>query len=212
MKIYFFGLLFLSNFYCQAQTLEEWTSQGTTQIKYLLEQIAAQKVYLERLSNAYRTIHKGADIIGDIKGKRISIHSLYFNSLSLINPGIADRDFLTAIFLKQKAAIKNLKYTQDLMKNTSFSAGLRNYILQASNRAISGVNKTADALIEIFEPSQLNMTDEERMKRLNASACEVNAVLLFSTAILQQVKALLDENKQRPKQLSHFLQLSGIEN
>ena len=211
MKIYFLFILFLLNSYCRAQTIAEWTEQGATQVKYLLEQIAAQKVYLDRVSKAYDIVQKGADVISDIKQKRFSIHSLYFNSLSLINPRLAGGDCVKDILSKEKKTVQNFLYAQQLIRSSLFSDALRNYVLQVSDNAIIEVSKLTDALIEVFEPSKLNMTDEERMKRVNASASDANAILLFSTSIVQQVRTLSDEKKQLSKQIAHSLQLSGIE-
>jgi hypothetical protein len=49
------------------QNAQEWTRQKKTQIKYLLQQIAANKVYIEYIEKGYNIARKGLQTIHDIK-------------------------------------------------------------------------------------------------------------------------------------------------
>ena len=70
------------------QTIEEWTQQKQTQIKYLLNQIAANKVYIGYLQKGYSIASKGLSTIGQIKNGEFTLHQDFFNRLLSINPAI----------------------------------------------------------------------------------------------------------------------------
>src|SRR5690349_3244190 len=72
----------------QAQTVEEWTNQKKTQIKYLVLQIAALKQDTSVIERGYYIAEEGLDVIQSIKKGDFNLHSDYFNSLKKVNPKI----------------------------------------------------------------------------------------------------------------------------
>jgi hypothetical protein len=71
----------------QTPNWNEWFRQKKTQLKYLAEQIAALKVYLEYLKKGYDVAQKGLSTIELIKSGSFSLHKDYFNSLKQVSPG-----------------------------------------------------------------------------------------------------------------------------
>ena len=71
-----------------AQTFQEWTQQKKTQIKYLVQQIAAFQVYIGYVEKGYSIAKKGLNAISNIKHGDFSMHNDYFNSLKIVNPKI----------------------------------------------------------------------------------------------------------------------------
>ena len=51
----------------QSQVLDEWTNQSATQKKYLVQQIASLKVYIDYLEKGYNITEKGLNTISDLK-------------------------------------------------------------------------------------------------------------------------------------------------
>src|SRR5690606_18622695 len=85
------GLLLVGIMLCgflHSQTIEEWTQQKQTQIKYLINQVAANKVYLEYIQKGYAIAGKGLSVIGQIKNGNFTLHKDFFNGLLSINPSI----------------------------------------------------------------------------------------------------------------------------
>jgi len=74
-----------------AQNWQEWFRQKKTQRKYLVQQIAALKVYLEYLKEGYAVAKKGLNLVGDIKDGNFNSHAEYFGSLKLVNPSVQPR-------------------------------------------------------------------------------------------------------------------------
>jgi hypothetical protein len=93
------------------QTTEEWTAQDKTQIEYLLQQIAAQKVYLDYLEKGYGIAKSGLHAIRDIKKGDFNLHSDYFNALREVNPEIKSSPKVGDIIFLQLRIIKEAKAT-----------------------------------------------------------------------------------------------------
>jgi len=71
--IYVTIIILLSGAQVNAQTWNEWFRQKKTQKKYLVQQIAALKVYLKYLKQGYRIVDKGLSLVGDIKDGNLVI-------------------------------------------------------------------------------------------------------------------------------------------
>ena len=90
------------------QTIEEWTQQKQTQIKYLLNQVAANKVYIEYLQKGYSIASKGLTTIGQIKNGEYTLHKDFFNALLSINPAIKNWSKVAGIVAIQVQIIKQV--------------------------------------------------------------------------------------------------------
>src|SRR5258706_14560273 len=90
MKKIIMGFVMCSASFCSihAQTAEEWTQQKKTQIKYLLQQIAANKVYIDYLEKGYSIARNGLQTIQNIKKGDFNLHFNFFDSLKKVNPKI----------------------------------------------------------------------------------------------------------------------------
>jgi hypothetical protein len=71
-----------------SQTLAEWTQQKKTQIEYLLDQIAANKVFIDYAQKGYAIAKLGLNTIEDIKSGDFNLHRDLFHSLEIVNPSI----------------------------------------------------------------------------------------------------------------------------
>lgn len=77
-------LLLTGNWPCRSQIIKELFDQKATQKKYLIEQIAALKVYSEALQKGYEIAKDGLNLIADIKNKDLDLHKDYFSSLKKV--------------------------------------------------------------------------------------------------------------------------------
>jgi len=88
MKTILVILLLALSMFSYSQTVEEWTKQKKTQIKYLLQQIAANKVYLDYIEKGYGIARNGLNTIQSIKKGDFNLHSDFVSSLIKVNPKI----------------------------------------------------------------------------------------------------------------------------
>src|SRR4051812_23729293 len=87
-KLVLLIFVFISVKVCNAQTFDEWFKQNKTQRKYLIQQIAAFKVYIGYVQKGYSIAKKGLTTIGSIKNGDLNLHNEFFSSLKNVNPGI----------------------------------------------------------------------------------------------------------------------------
>src|SRR6185436_16805017 len=81
-------LIVVSGASAYSQTLAEWTQQKKTQIQYLLDQIAANKVLIDYVEKGYAIAELGLTNIQDIKSGDFELHRDFFRSLEIVNPTI----------------------------------------------------------------------------------------------------------------------------
>lgn len=63
-------------------------SQAQNQIRLYIQQIAANKVYIEYLQQGYKIVKNGLNTIGNIKDGHFSLDKDFFNGLQHINPKV----------------------------------------------------------------------------------------------------------------------------
>src|ERR1700746_1671157 len=83
-----------------AQTFNEWFHQKETRIKYMLEQMASNQVYLQYLEEGYEVARKGWIAIQSIKEGDYRLHELFFNSLSIPNSKIQKLGLVADLLLR----------------------------------------------------------------------------------------------------------------
>src|SRR5690242_12522106 len=85
-----------------AQTFNEWLRQKKTQKQYLLQQVAALKVYLEYLKKGYKIVDKGLTIVGDIKQGKFDLDIEYLESLKNVNSAVSGSAKVASIVAYQR--------------------------------------------------------------------------------------------------------------
>src|SRR5690242_17273529 len=104
------------------QNTQEWTRQKKTQIKYLLQQIAANKVYIEYIEKGYNIAHKGLQTIHDIKKGDFNLSFNFFESQKNVNPKIKAWAKVADVIAYQIRIIKTAKQTQlDIRETGQFT-------------------------------------------------------------------------------------------
>jgi hypothetical protein len=107
---------------CYSQTLAEWTKQKKTQIKYLLQQIAANKVYLDYIEKGYGIAKDGLNTIQNFKKGDFSLHQEFIASLSKVNPKIKSYSRVADVISYQIRIVKDMAtVTKNLRESEQFS-------------------------------------------------------------------------------------------
>lgn len=86
-KILFLSLLVST--LTKAQTFDEWFRQNKTQLKYLGQQIAALKAYIQTTDNGYNDTQQATTTIASIKQGDLDLHTGYFTGQKSVKPAIA---------------------------------------------------------------------------------------------------------------------------
>ena len=182
-----------------AQTLEEWTQQKKTQIKYLLQQIAANQAYIHSLQKGYNIAKTGLQSINDIKHGDFNLHRDFFNSLRDINPAIKNFQTVADIVTLQAEIIND---TRSLIKNIrasgQFTPAEITYVKNASDHLLSQCANDIDALIETTTQGETAINDAERIKIIGGIYKSMQDKFSFCKSFSQSV-ALLAMQRSREK-------------
>lgn len=152
----------------QAQTFSEWFRQKKTQKKYLIQQIAALQVYIGYAQKGYSIAKEGLNTIGDFKRGEFNLHTGYFNSLKSVNPKIKQYAKVADIIAMQVAIIQGYNRThRQVQQSGVFNGEELDYIRRVLSRLLDDCENTLDELITVTTDGNLEMKDDERMKRID---------------------------------------------
>lgn len=137
------------------------------QIKLYLQQIAANKVYIEYLQKGYKIARKGLTLIGNIKNGEFSLHKDFFGSLKAINPRIKNMAKVADIITAQVKIINSYKKSYHRIINSKqFTAAEVDYIHTVFIKLLDDTAETLDELLAIITADHYQMSDDERIKRI----------------------------------------------
>ena len=176
----------LALFFCvqsHAQTWDEWFAQKKTQKKYLLQQIAALQTYMATAEKGYKIASDGIHTISNIKNGEFNLHSLFFNSLKTVNPKIKNAAIVAEIIAYQIAIVNKFKNISKQNLNTD-EVG---YISKVYSNVLAEGLKDINALITIITDNQLQMTDDERIKRIAALHTGMQDKFMFSQSFVNDL-------------------------
>jgi hypothetical protein len=139
------------------------------QAEVLLKQIAALQIYIGYAQKGYSVAKKGLNTIGDFKRGEFNLHTDYFNSLKTVNPKIKKYARVAEIISLQVKIIKSYGtiYGQ-IQQDDLFHGDEVDYIKRVFDRLIENCDDNLEELITIVTDGQLEMKDDERMKRIDA--------------------------------------------
>lgn len=162
------ALMLLSNI-CRGQTADEWFKQKKTQTKYLIQQIAALKMYMGFANKGYSIAQNGLKTIDYFKKGEWHLHSDFFNSLNIINPEIKNYAKVADIIALQALILHSYRNTyQQIKQNDLFNAGEVDYIQQVYNILIKSCAADLDDITSVVTPRDWKLKDDERFKRIDA--------------------------------------------
>ena len=205
-----FALLFLQ---AKAQTPVELFQQGATQKKYLLQQIAAFRMYIDYLQKGYSIAKQGLNTISDIKHGEFNLHKDYFNSLRAVNPKIKNYSKVADIVSLQVSIIKVYKEASKRVKQSgSFNAEEISYINGVFGRLMDDCSKVIDELIAVTTSGELEMKDDERLKRIDAMFSDLQDKYGFIQSFSNEAKLLVAWRNQEQNNIQSSRALNGIKN
>lgn len=150
--------------HCQAQTFAEWFSQKKTQKKYLLQQIAALQVYAGYLKQGYQIANGGlGNIIGSLKDE-FNLHSAYYSQLKAVNPVVKKDPKVNDILIWQSDILRTVS---KLSKVNYLTSNEKQYVGKVNGALLADCDEQITALQILLTNNQLELSDDERIKRLN---------------------------------------------
>jgi hypothetical protein len=174
-----------------AQTLEEWTQQKNTKIEYLLQQIAANKVYIDHLQKGYSIARHGLQTIQNSKGGEFNLHFDFFESLKNINPNIKNWTRVADIIIYQVRIVKAVKQAmRNIREAMQFTGDELDHCEKVFDNLLEECLKNLDELILVTTEGKLEMADDERMKRIDKLYTDMQDKVAFSSSFSNEMGIL----------------------
>lgn len=191
MKWLFMASAILFCLSAHSQTTEEWLNQKQTKIKRLMEQIAANAVYIEYARQGYQIITTGLHLIRDINWGDLLQHTNFFQSLANLNPFIRRTRLAGSV----TAAALRLQRWADAVERILDGSGelssqekywvkdrVRAVLREASGEITDGAH--------IFLKDQSLLTDDQRLKRIQGLLGGLQDKLSFMQSLATTLKQL----------------------
>lgn len=170
-------------FTADAQTWSEWFRQKKTQKKYLLQQIAALKVYIDYAQKGYQIAADGINAVRDIKRGDFNLHEAFFNSLSQVNPVIKKYAKVAGILAYQLKIISGARQAlKDVSASKQFTAEEIEYCKTVFEFLFSECKRSGDELITVITTGEAQMKDAERLKRIDKIYLDMQEKYAFSAS------------------------------
>lgn len=195
----------------QSPNWNEWFRQKKTQRKYLIQQIAALKVYLEYLKKGYDIAQKGLTTIGDIKNGTFNLDKDYFSSLKQVNPVVRNSPKVNAVLAYQHSIVKDFKKLyEDSRDEEMLTPEEIRYIENVYHNMLTECEDSIDELTLITTSGEAEMKDDERLHRLDKVHEDMLEKYAFTKDFTASVRLII-LNRSKEKRETQELQKSYSE-
>lgn len=166
-KVLILCFCLLTGRWSQAQTFDEWFRQQKTQKKYLVQQIAALKVYLGYVQEGYAIAHEGLRAIINSKKGDLELHGNFFHSLKNVNIKVSGYAKVADIITFQLQIMLVCQAVEELIGTIGlFTTAERKSIFQGVNAALDVCSTTITELSAVLTPGRMALKDNERLARI----------------------------------------------
>ena len=200
-----------------SQTLAEWTQQKKLQIQYLLDQIAANKVFIDDVEKGYEIAKLGLTTIKDIKSGDFDLHHGFFRSLEIINPSVKNYTRVADIITCQLRIVKLVKtVTKELKESGAFNIDELDHCKSVFENLLDKCLENIDELYLVITPGEsqpdgYRMTDDERIKRIDQVYADMEEKYSFCRSFSDQCKVLAMQRLNVIYEIKVAKKLNGVQ-
>ncbi|NTS41938.1 hypothetical protein HRG84_13560 [Flavisolibacter sp. BT320] len=192
-----------------AQTWDEWFRQKKTQIKYLVEQISALRVYGATVKKGYDLIDAGLKNIGHLKESDLIIHRDRFTSLLQVREGVKGSKLVQRMATLQAAIQKVVnECKKKRLRMDEFSSAERDYFSKVLGNISTESKAVGDEAVLLTSDGHYQMTDDERLKRLQSLYQNMEELYVFVRHFANNISMAalnrLNERKEAVKMRSLY--------
>jgi hypothetical protein len=211
-KVLIIAIVVRMVFCSHAQNWQEWTQQKKTQINYLLQQIAVNKVYLEFAQKGYAIASKGLHSIQGIKNGDLKLHRDFFGSFKTVNPKIRNYVKVADIIAIQVWVIKEVKNslhrTREMNQLTTEDI---NYCRTVYDNLLEDCLKNIDELLLVITDEELTMKDDERIRRIDALHADMQNKWSFCASFSGEMDVLSVQRLGEQLEVNRAKVLMGLQ-
>lgn len=195
----------------RAQFLGGFFSQKKENRKLLGLQIAALQVYKSYIKKGYDIISTGVGIINKIKTGDFNLHRDFFGALKIVNPRIKKYAKVAGIMTMCVQAVNRLNETGKLARSDLMSSYRKEFLEKVIDHLLKMLADTIDELISLISDNQLEMKDDERIKRIDQLYMTAEEQCSFVMELDDQISLMLLMKKKMQQEIHGSEFLNGIE-
>jgi hypothetical protein len=174
----------------------------------MLEQIAKLELYLKEAQQGYAIAQTGLTTIGQIKKGDFDLHSLFFSTLKNVNPAIKGWGKVADIIAMQVEILQGCAQTLSAVTGSgNFNASDLKYVTAVYSNLKDLTAKDIDELTSLVTDGTWQMTDDDRMNRIDQLFNHVEGKYLFLRSFSNRVLA---ENQIRIQQKAGLQTLTQL--
>lgn len=195
-----------------AQFLGGFFSQQSKQRKLMAEQIAQYELYLNGIKKGYQVAKTGLNTAHELKNGTFSLHDAYFNSLQHVNPLIRDSPKGKAIAVMDGQTRKLMRDELAWQKQQDgLTAKEMAYLQTVADNLVAQCQLDMDELLLVLTPGKLQLTDAQRLERLDAIYDRMKDKLAFAGSFTARCRKLALNRKQQQRDNTQMKKLYGIQ-
>ena len=188
------------------------SQQKKKQIKRMLEQIAANKIYIDYLQKGYSIAHSGLQTIQKIKKGDYSLHFNFFDSLQKVNPRIKTWSKVADIISLQLRIVTNAGQTvREIKEIHQFTDAELEYCKKVFDNLLDDCVQNIDELVMIITDGKVVMTDNERIKRLERLYSDMQDKYSFSCSFSNEMGILSAQRLSEQLQINLSKKITGLQ-
>jgi|SRR5580693_7000674 hypothetical protein len=168
--------------------------KAQSDIQAMLKQIAKLEIYIIDLEKGYKIAREGLTTIGEIKKGEFNLHSLFFSSLQSVNPSVAKYSKISVIISDQLSIISSFKtLIQYLNKSGKLTNSEMQYVETVFTNMVNECTKSLNALIAVTTDGTLEMTDDERIRRIDGIYNDMEDKYAFTQSFTSKAGLLAEQ-------------------
>jgi len=203
--------MLLSAVSSNAQNWNEWFKQKKTQKRYLLQQIAALKVYIDYAQKGYSIASKGLTTIRDIKNGDYNLHRDFLGSLKLVNNKIKRYGKVADIIAFQLRIVKESKQGLRKIRETGQLTGDEiDYCTRVFDLLMGECLKNIDELLQVITSGELEMKDDERIKRIDKLYIDMQNKYGFCAHFSNEMAILVYQRMGEQSEINRSRAIDGL--
>lgn len=190
----------------KAQTWDEWFRQKKTQLDYLAKQIAELQAYGGFLKQGYAISQHGLSAIKDWTGSEFTLHSDYYQSLKEVNPALKNNPRAMDI----AAYVSAIRGSFAQLNTKAMSAEGLAYANMVKGKVLEECGAGLSELQLVMTSGPMQMTDSERIERLDKIYANTKDLYGFTRSFTNQVRTLMLQKSQEEQNIQTLKKYHGI--
>lgn len=188
------------------------TAMGQQNQKRMLEQIAKLQIQIANVKRGYDIAKDGLNTITKWTNGEFDLHKAHFKSLKNVNPNIRDSEKPRACRELYKEIVNGVANAlNDAQSSGMFVVQEIEYFRGVCDKLFQDCLETLDNLKMVTSDGQVEMTDDQRMKRVNEYYEQMQEHYAFAVAFCTDMKALEHARRKHKEDVEQRRRLFGLD-